>query len=205
MKSNIVLTSAMALLVSAGANALEYKPFVGATLGMQGAEYSAHAKEFERAAQFDYPTDFFVFGVETGVRAGSYFDIYNGGLTLNATKTTYSKAKYKFVDERMASADMFNVSMTYDNYLRISGDKQNRIDVVLGAGFGSMAYHMDSEPVGQDEKTKWSFDIELKAGLEFELAEHVILTANFRTLIPTRPHYEMDITYIVGGGVKYIF
>ena len=205
MKSNIVLTRAMALLVSAGANALEYKPFVGATLGMQGTEYSAHAKEFERAAQIDFPSDFFVFGLETGIRAGSYFDIYNGGVTLNATKTTYSSAKKKFVDEDVADADMFNVSMTYDNYLRISGDKQNRIDVVLGAGFGSMAYHIDHNPVGNDSKTKWSFDAELKAGLEFELAEHVILSATFRTIIPTRPHYELDITYIVGGGIKYIF
>ena len=203
MKSKIILTSAAALLVSFGANALEYKPFVGATMGLQGAMYSASAENLERTAAIDFPTDFFIFGLNTGVRAGSYFDIYNGGVTLSATKSTYSKAQKKFVDERAASADTFNVSMTYDNYLRISGDKESRIDVVLGAGFGAMAYHIDVANGGS--QTKWSFAPELKAGLEFELAEHVILSADFRMFLPTRPHYEMDTSYIVGGGVKYIF
>ena len=203
MKSSIVLTSAAALLISAGANALEYKPFVGVTLGMQGSVYSESAKAVERDNHFDYPTDFFVFGIDTGIRAGSYFDIYNGGVTLSVTKSTYSDAKQKFVEERAGSMDTFNISMTYDNYLRISGDKQSRIDVVFGAGFGTMARHYDV--VGGESQTRWSFAPELKAGLEFELAEHVILSANFRTIIPTRPHYEFDASYIVGGGIKYIF
>lgn len=203
MKSSIVLTSAAALLVSAGANALEYKPFVGATLGLQGAIYSDVAKNLEKTDKFDFPTDFFVFGLNAGVRAGSYFDIYNGGVTLSATKSTYSSAEKKFVDERVASMDTFNVSMTYDNYLRISGDKESRIDVVLGAGFGSMATHYDG--FGSGSHTKWSFAPELKVGLEFELSEHVLLSADFRTIFPTRPHYEINTTYIVGGGVKYLF
>lgn len=204
MKSKIILTSATALLVSAaGANALEYKPFVGATMGFQGAMYSASAEDMERIQSVDLPTDFFVFGLETGVRAGSYFDIYNGGLTLSATKSTYSRVQRKYVEERFASADLFNVSMTYDNYIRISGDKDSRIDFVIGAGFGSMAYHYDV--AGGDSRTKWSFAPEIKLGLDFELAEHVILSANFRTFFPTRPHYEMDTSYIVAGALKYIF
>jgi len=205
MKSKIILTSATALLVSAaGANALEYKPFVGATMGFQGPVYSAAAEDLERVRSMDLPTDFFVFGIETGVRAGSYFDIYNGGITLSATKSTYSKAQYKYVEERFASADLFNISMTYDNYLRISGDKDNRIDFVIGVGFGSMAYHYDLAD-RDASMTKWSFAPELKLGLDFEVAEHVILSANFRTFFPTRPHYEMDTSYIVAGALKYIF
>lgn len=204
MKSKIVLTSAAALLASvAGANAWEYKPFVGAMIGMQGTVYSETAKEIERVGQFDYPSDFFVFGLETGVRIGSYFDIYNGGVTLSATKSTYSNAKQKYVEERYSSIDNFNISMTYDNYIRISGDKDNRIDLVIGAGFGTMATH--AAIAGFESQTRWSFAPELKLGLDFELAEHVILSANFRSIFPTRPHYEEDVSYIVGGGVKYIF
>lgn len=204
MKSKIALTSAAALLISvAGANALEYRPFVGATMGLQGTMYSDSAKDFERIAQIDFPTDFFVFGIDAGVRAGSYFDIYNGGVSVSATKSTYSSIQQKYVDHRVASGDLFNVAITYDNYIRISGDKQNRIDLVVGAGFGSMAYHIDR--VVGDNSTKWSFAPEFKLGLDFELTQHVILSANFRTIIPTRSHYETELSYICGGAVKYLF
>ncbi|MBR4625991.1 MAG: outer membrane beta-barrel protein [Alphaproteobacteria bacterium] len=204
MKSKIMLTSVAALLVSvAGANAMEYRPFVGATMGLQGAVYSNDAKDMERAMHIDMPTDFFVFGIESGVRAGGYNQIYNGGLTLSATKSTYSKVQDKYTDDRVASADMFNISASYDNYIRISGDKASRIDLVLGAGLGMMAYHID--PVGADSSTKWSFAPELKAGMDFELTHNVTLSATARAIIPTRSGYEMDMSYIVGGAVKYIF
>ena len=199
-----MLTSVAALLVSvAGANAMEYRPFVGATMGLQGAVYSNDAKDMERAMHIDMPTDFFVFGIESGVRAGGYNQIYNGGLTLSATKSTYSKVQDKYTDDRVASADMFNISASYDNYIRISGDKASRIDLVLGAGLGMMAYHID--PVGADSSTKWSFAPELKAGMDFELTHNVTLSATARAIIPTRSGYEMDMSYIVGGAVKYIF
>ena len=187
----------------AGANAMEYRPFVGATMGLQGAVYSNDAKDMERAMHIDMPTDFFVFGIESGVRAGGYNQIYNGGLTLSATKSTYSKVQDKYTDDRVASADMFNISASYDNYIRISGDKASRIDLVLGAGLGMMAYHID--PVGADSSTKWSFAPELKAGMDFELTHNVTLSATARAIIPTRSGYEMDMSYIVGGAVKYIF
>ena len=204
MKSNIVLTSVAVLLVSvAGANALEYRPFVGLSMGVQGAIYSSDAKDIERASAIDFPTDFFAFGIETGVRAGDYNDIYNGGITLSATKSTYSAVQQRYIDKRAASADLFDISATYDNFIRISGDKESRIDLVLGAGVGTLAYHVD--PVGADSETKWSFAPELKAGMDFELTKNFTLSANIRALMPTRPHYEFDVTYIVGGGVKYMF
>lgn len=204
MKSNIMLTGAAALLVSvAGANAMEYRPFVGASMGLQGSVYSDSVKDFERAAGIDFPTDFFVFGIESGVRAGEYNQIYNGGLTLSATKTTYSKVQAKYTDDRVASADMFNITASYDNYIRISGDKASRIDLVLGAGLGMMAYHIDI--VGDDSETRWSFAPEVKAGMDFELTHNVTLSATARAVIPTRSGYESDMTYIIGGAVKYIF
>ena len=204
MKSNIVLTSAAVLLVSmTGANALNYQPFVGATMGLQGVIYSDSAKDMERATAIDLPTDFFTFGLEAGVRAGEYNQIYNGGLTLNATKSTYSSVQKKYVEQRVASSDLFDMSVTYDNYIRISGDKESRIDLVLGAGVGTMAYHVDA--VGADSKTKWAFAPEFKMGLDFELTKSVTLSANARVVLPMRSHYEMDATYIMGGAVKYMF
>ena len=204
MKSKIILTGAAALLVSAAAaNAIEYRPFVGASMGLQGAIYSDEGKDIEHANHVDLPTDFFVFGIEGGVRAGGYNQIYNGGLTISATKSTYSKAQDKYTDDRFASMDMFNISATYDNYIRISGDKSSRIDLVLGAGLGAMAFHVD--PSGGDSFTKWSFAPEFKVGMDFELTHNVTLSASARAIVPTRPEYEMDMSYIVGGAVKYIF
>ena len=204
MKSNIILSSAVAVLVSvAGANAMEYRPFVGATIGLQGSVYSDSAKDIERANHMDLPTDFFMFGVESGVHFGEYNQIYNGGFTLHATKTTYSKAQDKFSDKRFASLDLFNLSASYDNYIRISGDKASRIDLVLGVGFGMMAFHADVS--GGDSETRWSVAPEFKAGMDFELTHNVTLSANARAIIPTRSDYEYDMSYIVGGTVKYVF
>lgn len=201
MKSHIILTSAAALLVSvAGANALEYRPFVGATMGIQGAVYSDEAKDLERVAGIDLPTDFFVFGIEGGVRAGGYNQIYNGGLSVSATKTTYSDVKQKYSEDRFASTDMLNIAITYDNFIRISGDKDSRIDLVLGAGLGTMAYHIDDH-----SDTTWSFAPEFKAGMDFELTHNVTLSATARAIIPTRSHYTFDMSYIIGGSVKYMF
>lgn len=204
MKSQILLTSMAVLLASvAGANALEMKPFVGLNLGLQEVTYTDHAKDIERTRHIDFPSDFFSFGFDAGVRAGSYNRIYNGGVSLSVTKTTTSSIQQKYTEKREADVDLFHISATYDNYLRISGDKASRIDLVLGAGAGTMAYHVD--PVAGDSTTKWSFAPEFKVGLDFELSKHFILSATSRVLLPVRNRYETNTTYIVGGGVKYVF
>ena len=204
MNSKIMLTSAAVLLTSvAGANAFEYRPFVGVTLGAMNAMYSGYGEDYERAAAVDFPSDFFAFGVEGGVRAGAYNDIYNGGLTLSAIKTTYSSVDAKFTETRLASVDAFSISATYDNFIRISGDKTSRIDLVLGAGLGTLAYHID--PVGIDSNTRWSFAPEFKVGLDFELTHNFTLSANGRVLLPTRSDHVIDAAYLFGGTVKYLF
>lgn len=205
MKTKIMLTSAAALLVSvAGANAFEYRPFAGLTMGIQHVVYTDSMQDHESGTgAIDLPNNFFVFGAEGGVRFGNYNAIYNGGLTISATKTTYSDVETKFSSTRVASTDMFNISATYDNYFRISGDKTSRIDLVLGAGLGAMAVHVD--PVGFDDETKWSFAPEFKVGMDFELTHNVTLSANARMFIPTRAHYTMDTAYVFGGAVKYMF
>ena len=195
---------AAALLVSgAGANAMEYRPFVGATMGIQGILYD---NAFEDATAGSYlPKDFIAFGIEGGARFGSYDKIYNNGFSVNVDTTDREKISDKFTDETYAKIRSTSLSATYDNFIRISGDKMKRIDLVLGAGMGAMNYHLDSHVAGVDDETRWSTDFAFKAGLDFELSKNLTLSATMRWLVPTRDHYEVASTYIAGGAVKYVF
>lgn len=204
--NNLFLTSVSALLLSvAGANAMTIRPFVGATMGLTGAVYTSAAKDASMINTFDLPNDFFTFGIEAGARFGEYTKIYNGGLSLNFDKTTYSNVSNKFTNEKLEKFDLMGFSATYDNYIRISGDKASRIDLVLGAGLAEFGHHTDFVDPAFEDTTMYSMAFALKAGLDFELTKHISLSAMTRMFIPTRSAYDMDINYIVGGAVKYLF
>ena len=180
MKSNILLTSMAALLFVSGANAMQYKPFVGATIGLQGVSYSDETEDFARVNTIDLPEDFFAFGIEGGFRFGAYNQIYNGGITINVDTTTSSDMKDRFTDARYAKISTSSLSATYDNYLRLSGDKIKRIDLVLGAGMGTMNYDIDDTTPANDDETIWSPMFAFKVGLDFELTQNITLSANTR-------------------------
>lgn len=203
----IILPSIAALLVSvSGANAMELRPFVGATMGLQGMFYSHDAKHQERALQYDLPTSLFTFGVEGGFRFGEYSKIYNGGVSVNLDMSTETDIDHKFNDAKVAELHTNVISATYDNYIRISGDKTSRIDLVLGAGLGSMSYDVDNSVlVGLSNGTHHSAVAVIKAGLDFELTKNFTLSATTRWFIPTKSDYDVNSTYIVGGAVKYVF
>ena len=194
MKTNLFLTSTTAVLLSlTGVNAVEFNPFIGANMGIAGINYSNEAENVDA----DLPSDFFVFGIEGGVRFGDYNKIYNGGVTLNIDMTDKEKIREKFSDTKLANIKTFAMSATYDNYLRLSGDKTSRIDLVLGAGLGTMNYKTDD--------TVYSPTFAFKAALDFGLTRNIILSAQTRLFVPTRSHYDIDTQYIVGGAIKYQF
>ena len=192
-----------ALMVSvAGASATEYKPFVGLTMGIQGVFYDGGMKD----AEIDLPKDFIAFGIETGTRFGSYNKIYNGGVSVNIDTTNTEKITNKFSNVEYAKIKTTTLSATYDNYLRLSGDKAKRIDFVLGAGLGAMNYHIDDVDPVESDKTVWSTSLAFKAGLDFELTKNITLSANMRVFVPTRDkHYGVETSYIAGGAIKYVF
>ena len=196
MKTNLFLTSSAAVLLSlTAANAVEFNPFIGANMGIAGTNYSNEAEDLYAVA--DLPSDFFAFGIEGGVRFGDYNKIYNGGVTLNLDMTDKEKIREKFSDTKLANIKTFAMSATYDNYLRLSGDKTSRIDLVLGAGLGTMNYKIDD--------TVYSPTFAFKAALDFGLTRNIILSAQTRLFVPTRSHYDIDTQYIVGGAIKYQF
>ena len=198
MKSNILLTSMAALLVTTTANATTIKPFVGATLGIQGAVYSDDAKDKSRAEHFDLPEDFIAFGLEGGMRFGEYNKIYNGGVTLAAKISTRGKVEDKFSDATLTRVNYSEIYGTYDNYIRLSGDKMKRIDLVLGIGGGVMSYHAEDETI-------WSITPAFKIGVDFEINKHITLSAETLIFTPYRNDYLVEGSYITGGAIKYVF
>lgn len=203
MKTNLVLTSIAAILLSvAGANATEYRPFVGITLGVSDIAYS---KTIDRQTNIDTPSDLFTFGIEGGFRFGGYNQIYNGGVSLNIDTTDSEKIRDKFTDQAYAKLKMSSISATYDNYIRLSGDKTSRIDLVLGVGLGEMNYNIDYKNAGLDDTTVYSSTFAFKLGLDFELTKNVTLSLQSRAFTPTRSHYSVDAQYVFGGAVKYVF
>ena len=207
MKSKIMLLSIPAMLVAMGsANATTFRPFVGATMGLQGIMYSDGTKDDERNLDYDLPESLFTYGFEGGFRFGDHSKIYNGGVSLNLDMSTEADIDAKFSDIKKAELTTNTISATYDNYIRISGDKASRIDLVLGAGFGSTSARIEdsNDPIIKSG-TEHSGVFALKAGLDFELSEHFTLSAMSRLFIPTKSDYAADASYIVGGAVKYIF
>ncbi len=207
MKTKIILTSISALMMSvAGAKAMDLRPFIGITLGISDINYSNEMDDYGRVNVVDLPTDFFAFGIEGGFRFGEYNKIYNGGMSLNFDMTDAQKITDKFTNEKHGELRTFAMSATYDNYIRISGDKTSRIDLVLGAGLGTTNYNIDYEPVaGLSDDTIWSTMFAFKAGLDFGLTHNVILSATARVFTPTRCHYAIDTQYVFGGAIRYQF
>ena len=207
MKTKIILTGISALIMSvAGANAMDLRPFIGLTMGISDIDYSHEMDDAARIGEIDLPTDFFAFGIEGGFRFGDYNRIYNGGMSLNFDMTDAQKIQGTFTNQKFGELKTFAMSATYDNYIRISGDKTSRIDVVLGAGLGTTNYNIDYEPVaGLADDTIWSPMFAFKAGMDFGLTRNVILSATARMFVPTRSHYAIDTQYMFGGAIRYQF
>lgn len=207
MTKKIILTSISALIMSvAGANAMSSHPFIGLAMGISDINYSNDMDYAARISGFSLPTDFFAFGIEGGFRFGEYNRIYNGGMTLNFDMTDAQKIQGTFTNEKIGKLKTFTMSATYDNYIRISGDKTSRIDVVLGAGLGTSNYNIDYEAVaGLADDTIWSPVCAVKAGMDFGLTKNVILSATARMFVPTRSHYAVDTQYVFGGSIRYQF
>ena len=174
-------------------------------MGLSGADYSQGTQDSARAGRIDLPDDFFNLGIEAGVRFGEYREIYNGGVMVNLDMTTNRDLQDKFTDAKFAQMRTAALSATYDNYLRLSGDKTSRIDAVLGAGLGVMNYAVDIKASGADDYTIYSTTLVFKAGLDFELTHNITLSATGRLFLPVRGHYEFDTQHVFGGAVKYIF
>nr|MBQ0091610.1 hypothetical protein [Candidatus Enterousia merdequi] len=226
MKTNILLPTLTALFVATGANAAQYRPvkmsygaqtrpFIGVTLGAQTLNWKDTYKNAADIDDITMPQDFFSFGIETGFRFGNYHEIYNGGLSLNFDISTGDNAEYYPSYIKVSENKNMSISATYDNYIRLSGDKLKRIDLVLGFGGGAFDEITDYDHLGTStlfpeypfpsDDNSWSAAVALKAGFEFEITENISLSTNARMFIPLKSDYDIGSSFIFGGSVKYIF
>ena len=130
--------------------------------------------------------------------ASEYNKIYNGGVTLAAKISTRGKVEDKFSDATLTRVNYSEIYGTYDNYIRLSGDKMKRIDLVLGIGGGVMSYHAEDETI-------WSITPAFKIGVDFEINKHITLSAETLIFTPYRNDYLVEGSYITGGAIKYVF
>jgi opacity protein-like surface antigen len=224
MKSKILLTSLAAALAVSGANAAQYRPikmsygpqirpFVGANIGMQRIDYSNQLKKDAALLNIDIPKDFVNFGIEGGFRFGNYHEIYNGGVTFNFDITLSDDVETNLSHIKLAEMRTMEISGTYDNYIRLSGDNHKRIDLVLGAGVGGLDEvtkwdHVGTEAAFGDKPANehdWAFNAVLKLGFDFEMTKNVTLSAHTRMFVPFKSQYDYNYNMIFGGSVKYLF
>ena len=185
---------------------MDLRPFVGITAGITDIDYSTEMDVAARDAALDMPTDFFALGIEGGFRFGDYNRIYNGGMSLNFDMTDVKKIQNITTNEKFGELRTFAMSATYDNYIRISGDKISRIDIVFGAGLGTTNYNIQYEnALNLSDTTVWSTMLAFKAGMDFSLTKNVILSGTMRVFTPTRSHYAVDTQYVFGGTLRYQF
>lgn len=225
MKSKILLSGLAAALVVSGANAAQYRPvkmsyasqirpFVGLSIGMQTTDWARQVDKDAKLIGIYLPEDFVSFGAEAGFRFGNYHEIYNGGTTINFDISMPDNIETTISHIRIAEVNTMTISGTYDNYIRLSGDKLKRIDLVLGAGVGAMNERTKWDHVGTmaafdgdipADDNDWAGTFVLKVGFDFEITRNIALSANARGFFPVKSNYDIDANIIFGGTVKYVF
>ena len=144
----IFLTTGLLSILSVPAMA-DVNWFVGGGLGYALPVYSDDVYDLIDDHFYEDNSGTISFNVMGGMRFGEQEKIYNGGISatysymldLGMLKEDYNNPYY--VD---GTLDFSTLYITYDNYIRVSGDSQYRTDFVasLGLGMGWMSEELRS-------------------------------------------------------------
>lgn len=134
----LFLTTGLLTVLSMPAMA-EVKWFVGAGLGYAAPVFSDIVDDLIDEHFYEDNSGAITFNLTGGMRFGEVEEIYNGGISANYSympdlgklKEDYNNPYY--VD---ASLDFSTFYITYDNYIRLSGDSEYRTDFVASIGLG---------------------------------------------------------------------
>ena len=203
------------MLVANSAMATEIKPFIGANLAINGVVWSHDAERATEDMGIDLPEAFLGLGLEMGVKFVND-NIYNAGLIFAYDYAFNSKAK---LDSNIkdyyykVTTGFSSIAITFDNYIRVSGEKAHRKDVVVGIGLarGTERISMKTTYYGYtsglediDDDDDGTF-ILLKAGYNHQLSDNVDFYTNGRAFIPTAGDGDVDVIFNLSAGLRFVF
>ena len=198
MKKIFMTMPCLALaLTGFSANAADIKPFVGGNLAINGVSYSDDLDDLCDELGIELPESFMGLGLEAGIKFAAD-RIYNAALTFSYDyvfdETIESDESYWYRPEIGFSS----ISVTYDNYLRVSGNAEYRQDIVLGGGLANATERVAGEK--SDE-----IRIVFKIGYNRQISEFADLYFNGRCFIPTDSDSEVDAFFNANMGVRFVF
>ncbi len=216
MKKFFMTSSCVALaLTSFSAYAADIKPFIGVNASLSGVAYSDDVKTATDDLGVKLPESFFGVGAEAGLKIETD-RVYSAGFTFAYDYAVDSEADIDAIaDDYVSSVELgFSAwSLTFDNYLRVSGAAKHRQDIVLGVGFGNAKerFKMDATYLGEsyglydiDESDDGNVVV-FKVGYIYNVGEHADLVLNGRFFVPTDSETDVDVLFNMSAGVRVVF
>lgn len=209
MKKISITGSCMVLALTCSSYALEVNPFIGLNIGALGVSYEDKVKDDWSAAGVDLPTAFIGGGVEAGVKFESD-RVYNAALTFAYDYALNSDADLKApANQHFSSIEVgFSAySVTFDNYLRVSGDAKHRQDIVLGAGIARANARLKQKMYGAGDLKNDDDDtaVVIKVGYNYKITDYMDWYLNGRWFIPTGSDNDINALFNGNVGVRFVF
>lgn len=197
-------------------SAADFKVFIGGNIALSGVAYSHDAKTATEDIGVKLPESFFGGGIEVGIKFPQIERVHIAGLTFAYDYAFDSEADIEpFAEDYISCINTgFSAwSITFDNYLRVSGDAKHRQDIVLGVGLGRATERVEMQ-VTYLGTTYGLYDIDetdngraviFKVGYNYNISEHADWFLNGRFFVPSKYETDVDVLFNMSAGLRYIF
>lgn len=200
-----------AALMGFSANAVDIKPFIGGNLSINGVAYSDDCKDATDSIGVDLPTSFWGIGAEAGVKF-EMERIYNAALVFSYDYAFNKEAEMNtgISDYVSAKIGFSALSMTFDNYLRVSGNDDHRQDIILGIGMARATERVDikfTSYMGLDDINEKDDGnaVVFKIGYNYKITNHVDWYLNGRWFVPTNSDSDIGALFNANAGIRFLF
>lgn len=211
----LVGVSAISMLSIENVNAADIKPFIGGNVAINGVIWSNDADQNTRDIGIDLPDAFIGLGLEAGVKFVNN-NIYNAGITLVYDYAFDSEAKLDSYIKQYyydVSTGFSSISVTFDNYIRISGEKAHRRDIVLGVGLANgterisvkTTYYGEVNGLKDVKEKDDGRAFVLKIGYNHQMADNIDWYVNGRTFIFSGGDKDVNSMFNFSTGLRYVF
>ena len=211
----ICLIGVVSILALNSATAMEIRPFIGGNLSVNGVAWDNDLRKEIKADIGKLPETFIGFGLEAGARFATA-NIYNAGVTLAYDYIFDSETDINDdIKDYISSFDVgFSaISITFDNYIRVSGKKEHRRDIVIGLGGASIKERIHFAPTAQGKNVGLEEEnddddgtfVVFKVGYNHQIARNADWYVNGRAFIPTSSDGDADAALNLSTGLRFVF